>query len=165
MGLRPIASCRPGRLRRPCDLRCRRGSSDATHGKADLGAQPGRPLQTSPRCRDALRALENSPRLRADAAQGTFRRARRIPPRRHCAEPQNARAPDSWAATRQTARIVCLRSLMLSQSGSHQSQRRSSCLNTRSRLISAGSESPKSATPIEKSTFSTASTLSRPGRR
>ena len=47
---RPIASCRAGGTKAiAAALRCRRGSSDATHGKADLGAQPGRPLQTSPR--------------------------------------------------------------------------------------------------------------------
>ena len=60
--------------------------------------------------RDALRALKNSPRLRADAAQGTFRPALRVPSRRHRAEPQNARATDSWAATHPTARIIGLRS-------------------------------------------------------
>ena len=41
--------------------------------------------------------LEDPPRLRADAAQGAFRRTRRVPSRCHRAEPQNARAPDPWA--------------------------------------------------------------------
>ena len=58
--------------------------------------------------RDALRALENSPRLRADAAQGPLRRARRVPPRRYRAELENHGAPNTRDTTATSACVACV---------------------------------------------------------
>ena len=58
--------------------------------------------------RDALRASEDPPWLRAHAAQGSFRCARRVPSRRHRAEPQDARAPNPRAATGTDACVGCV---------------------------------------------------------
>ena len=49
--------------------------------------------------RDAFCPLEDAPRLRASAAQGPFRRTRRVPPRRHRAKPQDHGAPVTRAQT------------------------------------------------------------------
>ena len=76
------------------------------------------------RVADALRALEDTPRLRAVAAQGTFRRARRVSSRRHCAEPQNTCAPNPWAPN-PTAHILCVKSLTI---GSVQLSRKTAAL-------------------------------------
>src|SRR5262249_53342106 len=56
----------------------------------------------------ALRAFENPSWLRADAAQGTFRGARRIPFSRYRAEPQNSRVAHPCPATNPKARSVRL---------------------------------------------------------
>ena len=58
--------------------------------------------------RDALRPLEDPSRFRTYAAQRSFRRAGRISPRRHRAEPQDARASNPRATAYPTARIACL---------------------------------------------------------
>ena len=117
----------------------------------------GRDVCTWPIATDAnaltLSPLSEHSSHRAHAAAGPLRRSRRIPPRRHRAESQNARAPDTWAATGSTACSVCLRSLMIDQACSHRNRRRSNCLSTDSGLIAAGSEPPKSATPIENRLF------------
>ena len=96
----------------------------------DRGAQdPARSPRGRPRCRtaededqgvrqiarrekagrDALRAPEDPPRLRAHAAARPLRRPRRVPSRRHRAEPQDAGPAAHPAATRPRDRVSCVR--------------------------------------------------------
>ena len=92
------------RARRP--RRCpRRGTTqDEDQGVPQIArsAQAGR---------DALRAPEDPPWLRAAAAARPLGRARRVPPRRHRAEPQDAGPAPHPAATTTGLRVSCVASV------------------------------------------------------
>ena len=61
--------------------------------------------------RDALRAPEDPSRLRAAAPARPLRRPRRVPPRRHRAEPQDAGPAPHPAATTARLRVSCVASV------------------------------------------------------
>ena len=59
--------------------------------------------------RDALRALKDPPSIRAHAPEGALRCARRISPRSHCAEPEDAGKAHLAAEASRTNGLSCMR--------------------------------------------------------